>query len=57
MDLIPSKEGSVKRFGASVGLIFLFCCVDVNAQESMRFDNEENKLQFIRQMLLEDEHC
>ncbi len=46
----------MKKLGVSVGLIVLLCCVDVNAQESMKFDNEAKKLQFIRQMLLKEEH-
>ena len=46
----------MKRFGVNVWLIFLFYCVDVNAQESMKFDNEGKKLQFTRQMLLKDKN-
>ena len=46
----------MKKLGVSVGLIFCLCCVDVNAQESMRFDNEGKKLQFIRQMLLKEKN-
>jgi hypothetical protein len=51
----PQQGASVKKLIISVGLIFLFCCFDVNAQESMRFDSEDKKLQFIRQMLLKEE--
>jgi len=46
--LISSKEGSVRKLGISVGLIFLLCSVDVNAQESVKFDAESNELGFTR---------
>jgi hypothetical protein len=54
VDLIPRKEGSMKKLGIFVGLTFLLCCFDVNAQETMKFDNEGKKLQFIREMLLKE---
>ncbi len=46
----------MKKLGISVGLILLLWCVSVNAQESMKFDSEAKKLQFIRQMLLKEKN-
>jgi hypothetical protein len=46
----------MKKVGISVWLIILLCCVGVNAQESMKFDSEAKKLQFLRHLLLKEKH-
>jgi hypothetical protein len=40
----------------SLTFLFFFSCFNVNAQESMRFDNESKKLEFIRHSLAQEKH-